>query len=156
MAARKQTAAPSDARLETELRQQLSQRETDLTQTREQLSQTKSSLATAQANQGAAEKMLAEQKQLHAQTLLDAKAAHEKALSDLRDTFKALSADALKQSMPEFLRQAEQSLGKLQEAAKGDLAQRQEAIKGLVEPLKQQLDTYRRIYNRAKSPNRPR
>ena len=61
------------------------------------------------------------------------------ALTDLRDTFKALSADALKQSAPEFLRLAEQSLGKFQEAAKGDLAQRQEAIKGLVEPLKQQL-----------------
>jgi len=32
----------------------------------------------------------------------------------------------------------------LQEAAKGDLAQRQEAIKTLVEPLKQQLDSYRK------------
>ncbi len=144
MASRKQTVAPSDARLETELRQQLTQRETDLTQTREQLSQTKTSLATAQANQGAAEKLLAEQKQIHTQASLDAKAAQEKALADLRDTFKALSADALKQSMPEFLRQAEQSLGKLQEAAKGDLAQRQEAIKGLVEPLKQQLDAYQK------------
>ena len=74
----------------------------------------------------------------------DAKAAQEKALADLRDTFKALSADALKQSAPEFLRLAEQSFGKFQETAKGDLAQRQEAIKGLVEPLKQQLETYQK------------
>jgi DNA recombination protein RmuC len=144
LGSRKQTIAPADARLENELRQQMAQRESELTQTREQLSQTKTSFATAQANQSAAERILAEQKQLHEQTLRDAKAAQEKALSDLRDTFKALSADALKQSAPEFLRLAEQSFGKFQETAKGDLAQRQEAIKGLVEPLKQQLETYQK------------
>jgi DNA recombination protein RmuC len=55
-----------------------------------------------------------------------------------------LSADALKQTAPEFLRLAEQSFGKLQEAAKGDLDKRQESIKVLVEPLKQQLDTYQK------------
>jgi DNA recombination protein RmuC len=84
-----------------------------------------------QANQAAAERLLAEQKSLQ-----------EKALTDLREAFKALSADALRQSAPEFLRLAEQSLGKFQETARGDLAQRQEAIKGLIEPLKQQLETY--------------
>jgi DNA recombination protein RmuC len=130
--------------LENELRLQLAQRDSELTQTRVQLSQNKSLLATAQANQAAAEKILAEQKGLHEQTLRDAKAAQEKALADLRDTFKALSADALKQSAPEFLRLAGQSFGKFQETAKGDLAQRQEAIKGLVEPLKQQLDAYQK------------
>ena len=55
-----------------------------------------------------------------------------------------MSAEALKQSAPEFLRLAEQSFGKFQETAKGDLAQRQEAIKGLVEPLKQQLESYQK------------
>jgi len=144
LASQKQTVVPSDARLENELRQQLAQRETELTQMREQLSQTKTLLATAQANQAAAEKILAEQKQLHELTLRDAKAAQEKAIADLREAFKAMSADALKQSAPEFLRLAEQSFGKFQEVAKGDLAQRQEAIKGLVEPLKQQLETYQK------------
>ena len=143
LGSRKQTGA-TDARLENELRQQLAQREADLNQTRKQLSQTETSLATAQANQAAAEKILAEQKQLHEQTLRDAKSTQEKALADLRDTFKALSADALKQSAPEFLRLAEERLGKFQETAKGDLTQRQEAIKGLVEPLKQQLETYQK------------
>lgn len=146
----RQPAAPAapapnaNAGLETELRQQLAQRETDLARTRDQLTQSQTALATAQANQSAAEKMLAGQKELYAQAQADAKAAQEKALADLRDTFKALSADALKQSAPEFLRLAEQSFGKFQETAKGDLAQRQEAIKGLVEPLKQQLDNYQR------------
>jgi len=143
-ASQKQTFAPPDARLENELRQLLTQRETELTQAREQLSQSKSSLATALAIQAAAEKILTGQKTLHEQTLHDAKVAQEKALADLRDTFKALSADALKQSAPEFLRLAEQSFGKFQEVAKGDLAQRQEAIKGLVEPLKQQLESYQK------------
>ena len=142
LGSRRPAVAPADARLENELRQQLAQRESELSQTRELLSRSSASLAAAQANQAAAEKMLAGQKQLHELTLRDAKLAQEKAIADLRDTFKALSADALKQSAPEFLRLAEQSFGRLQAAAKGDLAQRQEAIKGLVEPLKQQLETY--------------
>ena len=136
--------APADSRLEQDLAQRLEKRESELNQLRSETDQTKTLLATALANQAAGEKILAEQKQLHEQTLRDAKAAQEKALSDLRDTFKALSADALKQSAPEFLRLAEQSFGKFQETAKGDLAQRQEAIKGLVEPLKQQLETYQK------------
>ena len=134
----------SDSRLEKDLTQRLEKRESELDQLRNQTDQIKTGLATAQANQAAAEKILVEQKQLHEQTLRDAKAAQEKALNDLRDTFKALSADALRQSAPEFLRLAEQTFGKLQETAKGDLAQRQEAIKGLVEPLKQQLESYQR------------
>ena len=76
--------------------------------------------------------------------LVEQRVLQDKALLDLREAFKALSADALKQTAPEFLRLAEQSFGKFQEVAKGDLAQRQEAIKGLVEPLKQQLETYQK------------
>jgi DNA recombination protein RmuC len=130
---RKPAGAPADNRLEADLQQRLAQRETELKQASEQLTQAKTTLATAQANQAAAEKLLAEQKTLQ-----------DKALSDLRETFKALSADALKQSAPDFLRLAEQSFGKFQETAKGDLAQRQESIKTLVEPLKQQLETYQK------------
>ncbi len=55
-----------------------------------------------------------------------------------------MSADALRQSAPEFLRLAEQSFGKFQETAKGDLEKRQESIKVLVEPLRQQLDSYQK------------
>lgn len=144
LGARKSVAAPTDTRLENELRQQLAQRETELKQTGEQLAQSQTAAATARANQAAAEKMLAAQTQLHEQTLRDAKAAQEKALADLRDTFKALSADALKQSAPEFLRLAEQSFGKFQATAQGDLDKRQESIKVLVEPLRQQLDAYQK------------
>src|SRR5271154_687493 len=144
LGSRKQIATPIDSRLEKDLFQRLEKRESELNQLRSDADQTKTALATAQANQAAAEKILAEQKSLHEQTLRDAKMAQEKALADLRDTFKALSADALKQSAPEFLRLAGQSFGKFQETAKSDLAQRQEAIKTLVGPLKQQLETYQK------------
>jgi DNA recombination protein RmuC len=136
-------AAP-DGRLEAELRLQLGQRETELRQTAESLTQSKTALATAEANQRAAEKILADQKELHEKNLREARAAQEKSLADLREAFTALSAEALKQSAPEFLRLAEQSFGKFQETAKGDLDKRQESIKGLVEPLKQQLESYQR------------
>lgn len=123
----------SDARLEDELREQARQRESDLEKLRGQISEAGSARAVAEARQHAVEKLLDDQKLLQ-----------EKAIGDLRDTFKALSADALKQSAPEFLRLAEQTLGKFQEAAKGDLEKRQESIKVLVEPLKQQLETYQK------------
>lgn len=123
----------ADARLENELREQIKQREAELTQLRAQNVEAANARAAAEARHAAAEKLLAEQKILQ-----------EKALADLREAFKALSADALKQSAPEFLRLAEQTFGKFQETAKGDLAQRQEAIKTLVEPLKQQLETYQK------------
>ena len=122
-----------DSRLENELRQQVGQRETELTQIRVQLAETGNARAAAEARHAAAEKMLIEQRALQDKTLID-----------LREAFKALSAEALKQSAPEFLRLAEQSFGKFQETAKGDLAQRQESIKTLVEPLKQQLETYQK------------
>lgn len=140
----KQTVAPSDQRLENELRQQLQQRDGELTQLRSEVISIKTSLATAQANQTSAEKLLAEQRSLHDRVLVEAKESQAKALADLREAFKALSADALKQTAPEFLRLAEQSFGKFQEVAKGDLDKRQESIKVLVEPLKQQLDTYQK------------
>ena len=119
--------------LENELRQQIIRRENELTQLRAQLTETGNARAAAEAKLTATEKMLVEQRALQ-----------DKALIDLREAFKALSADALKQSAPEFLRLAEERFGKFQETAKGDLAQRQEAIKGLVEPLKQQLETYQK------------
>ena len=140
----KKAALPNDNRLEDELRAQLQQREKDLTQIREQLTERATALATSDANRDVTQRLLAEAKNTYAENLQAAKLAQDKALADLRDTFKALSADALKESAPEFLRLAEQSFGKFQETAKGDLDKRQESIKVLVEPLKQQLETYQK------------
>jgi DNA recombination protein RmuC len=137
-------AQQTDSKLEGELRQQLGQRDGELSQVRNEIVQNKTALATAQANQASAEKLLTEQRALHERALAEAKEAQAKALADLREAFKALSAEALKQSAPEFLRLANETFGKLQEAAKGDLDKRQESIKVLVEPLKQQLETYQK------------
>ena len=115
------------------LRQQVGQLEKELAGVRNQFAEAGNARAAAEASKVAAEKLVVEQRMLQ-----------DKALADLREAFKALSADALKQTAPEFLRLANETFGKFQESAKGDLAQRQEAIKGLVEPLKQQLETYQR------------
>ena len=136
--------AQPDDRLANELRQQLAQREAELTQSRDQATSAKAAQAAADAKQNAAENLLAEQRALHERTLREAREAQDKALADLREAFKALSADALKQTQPEFLRLANETLGKFQETAKGDLLQRQQAIATLVEPLKQQLETYQK------------
>ena len=135
-------AAPADNRVEGELRQQLGQRESELALSRDDVTKAKTALATAQANQTAAESLLKEQRTLHDRALADAKQAQDKALADLREAFKALSADALKQTQPEFLRLANETLGKFAESAKGDLTQRQQAILTMVKPLEEQLKTY--------------
>ena len=150
-ARRSATAAAPDNRLELELKEQLTQRESDLAQERQKSSEATTARATAEAQKAAAETLLGEQRQLHERASQTARETQDKALADLREAFKALSADALKETAPEFLRLAEQSFGKLQETAKGDLSQRQEAIRGLVEPLKLQLETYQKRLQQSES-----
>lgn len=133
-----------DSNLEKELRQQLARREAESAELRVQLTDATTGRAKAEAAKASADELNTLQRESHEKALKDAQAAQAKALADLREAFKALSAEALKQNAPEFLRLAEQSFGKLQESAKGELAKRQEAIKTLVEPLKQQLDTYQK------------
>lgn len=58
----------------------------------------------------------------------------------LGDSFKALSADALKSNTQSFLELATTKLEKFHEGAKGDLQLRQQAIDGLIKPIKESLD----------------
>lgn len=132
----------AEERAAGEIRQTLQQREMELSDTNIKLTQTGHQLAATQAQLEAAGRIATEQRELHERQLLEARAAQEKALADLREAFKALSADALKQTQPEFLRLANETLGKFAESAKGDLSQRQEAIATLVKPLEEQLKTY--------------
>src|SRR5438552_2733374 len=60
----------------------------------------------------------------------------------MSEHFKSLSLDILQSNSKTFVEIAKGELEKAQLSVKGDLAQRQEAIKTLVEPLKQQLETY--------------
>jgi DNA recombination protein RmuC len=148
---RRAATSPPDSRIENELRQQLTQRESSLSQLREQFAQVSTVNATAEAGKAAAEKLLAEQRQLHERAWKDAREAQEKAIAGLRGEFKLLSAEALKQTHPDFLRLANETLARFQETAKGDLEKRQESIKTLVEPLKQQLETYQKSLQRSET-----
>jgi DNA recombination protein RmuC len=141
---RKNRPLQPDARLEDELRQQLRQREQELESGRAKFTQTSAALAAAEANRDAAQRTLEEARATHAENLRAAKEAQEKALADLREAFKALSADALRQTAPQFLQLANETFAKFQESAKGDLAARQESIATLVQPLKEQLESYQR------------
>jgi DNA recombination protein RmuC len=66
------------------------------------------------------------------------------AKTQISDHFKSLSFDALRSNSDAFVKIAKGELEKAQLSVKGDLDQRHEAIKGLVEPLKQQLETYQK------------
>ncbi|MBC2596248.1 DNA recombination protein RmuC [Ruficoccus amylovorans] len=75
----------------------------------------------------------------------EARAAQEKlavldqAEKQLREAFKALSADALRSNNESFLKLARESLEKFQQGAQGDLEKRQVAINQLVQPVKESL-----------------
>lgn len=137
---------PPDARVEEELRSQLDTLR--VMQERSSAERLKAEGARAaaearlEANLKSAEERNTELKRTHEEQFRVLRENHDKALADLRDAFKALSADALKQSQPEFLRLANETLAKFNESAKGDLVQRQEAIATLVKPLEEQLKVY--------------
>jgi len=90
--------------------------------------------------------LLYQKTKLQAQVEVQQKVAHEKmelvndAQKRLTDTFKALSADVLKENTQSFLNLATIKLEKFQEGAKGELKLRQQAINELVKPIKESLE----------------
>jgi len=63
----------------------------------------------------------------------------QKSHEELKESFKALSHDALEKNNQTFLDLAKTSLEKFQEGAKGDLEKRQQSIDQLVKPVKETL-----------------
>lgn len=63
-------------------------------------------------------------------------------IATLRDSFKALSADALQHNNQSFLQLAQSALEKFQESARGDLDKRQQAIHQLVQPVRESLEKF--------------
>jgi DNA recombination protein RmuC len=63
----------------------------------------------------------------------------QKSHEELKESFKALSHDALEKNNQSFLDLARTSLEKFQEGAKGDLQKRQESIDQLVKPVRETL-----------------
>lgn len=66
----------------------------------------------------------------------------ERAEAKLADTFKALSADALRSSSQQFLQLAQSALATQHEAAKGDIEKRKTAIEALVKPVADSLGKF--------------
>ncbi len=64
----------------------------------------------------------------------------DEARTRFSDTFKALSADALRHNNSSFLELAKSTLEKTQEGARGDLEKRQGAIDALVGPMRESLE----------------
>ncbi len=145
------TARELAERQETESRRRAATMEAEREELRRQLSERTAELAAFRADLDAARRLLEERQALYETSARETREAHEKALADLREAFKALSADALKENGPQFLRLAQETFGKLQEAAKGDLQQRQEAIAGLLKPLETNLKTYQERLQQSES-----
>jgi DNA recombination protein RmuC len=148
---RRGQAVMPDDRLANELRTQLTQRDSELAKLREQLTTATGGQAAAEASRAAAQKLVADQRELYDKALRDAKEAQDKALADLRATFKALSVDTLRELQPQFIERVTETVAKLQETGKGDLARREEAIKTLVKPLEEQLKTYQQRLQQSES-----
>jgi DNA recombination protein RmuC len=145
-AARESSAAQAakEAALEqlTQFRRQAENHTAHMAEVQTQLRQTSAEQSKLRAELDASANLLAERQTFHEKQMQEAQRTMDRALADLRESFKALSADALKASAPEFLRMAGQTFAQLQESSKGDLEKRQEAISGMLKPLEEQLKTY--------------
>jgi DNA recombination protein RmuC len=116
----------------TELRKQAEGLRSDLAVAQQQLQREQTEHASARTALAKVQENLAEQKQ-----------QFEEARAKLVETFQAAASQVLAENNTRFLELARTRLEALQKEAAGDLSQRQTAIAGLVEPLKQTLESLR-------------
>ncbi len=114
-----------------ELRQHLAQREHELAAARTALEQERQARVEAQTRLAQAQENLQAQQRLL-----------EEATARLTDTFRALSAEALRSNNQSFLDLARHALGAVINEAKGELGQRQEALGAMIQPLQEMLRRY--------------
>lgn len=124
------TLAERDADI-VQLRQELTQRQTDCNQLQLDLGQLRQAKAAADARA-----------QAEARAAAEKLALLEQAEANLKDAFKALSAETLKASQENFLGLAKEVFEKHQQGASADLSKRQQAIQNLVEPVRQKLTEF--------------
>jgi len=123
-------ASRAEATVE-ELRQQVQQRDVEITQIRNELDIEKQSKIEALTKLDASQESFEEQK-----ALIEAMKA------EMTDTFNALSSAALKSSSEDFLRLASEHLGKVVADTKGKLGEHQAAMDGMLKPLHETLKRY--------------
>lgn len=116
--------------VEADLRETLAERE-------RQVARLQSDLTAARERHAALATTLSKERSATHEKL----ALLEKAQAALGDSFRALSAEALRQNNRSFLDLARETLSGFQEQAKGDLEKRQAAIAEVVAPVREQLET---------------
>jgi DNA recombination protein RmuC len=115
-----------------ELRRQNDGLRGELAQANEQLQREQAARASAETAHAKAQENLAEQKR-----------QFEEARAKLVETFQAAASQVLAENNSRFLDLAHTRLETLQKEAAGDLTLRQTAIAGMVEPMKQALESLR-------------
>ncbi|SMH52739.1 DNA recombination protein RmuC [Azospirillum agricola] len=117
-------------RVEDDLREEVEARD-------HQIARLQSEIAAARQRQGELATSLEAERAAAAEKL----ALLERAQATLSDSFKALSAEALRHNNRSFLDLARETLSGFQEQARGDLDKRQTAIAAIVDPVRQTLET---------------
>ena len=123
--------ARSAEAVNAELRQQIAGKDEALERMGKDLNAERQSRVEALTRLDAAQKSFAEQKSLI-----------EAMKKEMTDTFNALSSAALKSSSEDFLRLAQESLGKVVSDTKGKLGEHQAAMDGMIKPLSETLKRY--------------
>jgi DNA recombination protein RmuC len=106
----------------------------------EQLAADRAAAAAQLADERVAAAALRERLEQERANTAEKLALLEVAEQRLADTFKALSADALKNTTESFLDVARATLGQQQEVARGDIAAKAREIDALVKPLRESLE----------------
>lgn len=123
--------AKSAEAVNTELRQQVGQKDETLDRLRDELNAERQTRVEALTKLEAAQKSFEEQRALI-----------EAMKKEMTDTFNALSSAALKSSSEDFLRLASEALGKVVSDTKGKLGEHQAAMDGMIKPLSETLKRY--------------
>lgn len=123
--------AKSAEAVNSELRQQIQQKEIEINRLRNELIFERQSKVEALTRLQESQKGLEEQKALI-----------ETMKTEMTDTFNALSSAALKSSSEDFLRLASEHLGKVVADTKGKLGEHKEAMDGMIKPLHEMLKRY--------------
>ncbi|MEW6675524.1 MAG: DNA recombination protein RmuC [Nitrospirota bacterium] len=123
--------AKSTEAVNSELRQQLQQKDSEISQIRNELNSERQSKVEALTRLESAQKNFEEQKALI-----------EAMKTEMTDTFNALSKAALESSNESFLTLASERLGKVVEETKGKLGEHQATMDGLIKPLQEALERY--------------
>ncbi|HCL80818.1 MAG TPA: DNA recombination protein RmuC, partial [Nitrospiraceae bacterium] len=121
-----------------ELRQQIRQKDSEISQLRTELDTEKQQRIETSTRLEEAQKRLEDSYK----NLEDQKALIEVMKAELTDTFKAHASAALKSSNEDFLKLASEHLGKILAETKGKLGEHKEAIDGTVKPLQDILKRY--------------